>query len=569
MIAVTLLLGAIAWVAVRGVGAVAELQHVATFSSRMKSAISEGDVKAADRLSARVAHHARSAHELTSDPVWRAFGIVPWLGPNFTAVSDIAEIADDVANDALEPLIDAAGGLDLAGFGLVDGAIDLAPFAEIEQPLAAASATLSDAESRALRIDADATLPPLAEKVREMREVVTQAATVVGTLHGASALLPGMLGAAGPRDYVIAMQNNSELRSSGGIIGAIALLHAEGGVISLARQAATSDFPPLDEPLPLSDSTVALFGDGPGVHLQNITSIPDFTEAGPTIAERWTDRFGGTVDGVIAVDTVVTAHLLGATGPLAFGPFTVDEDNVVRTLLSDVYATVPDPLVQDSIFAQAASTLLGAALSGADPKALIGALAESADEGRVRIWSAHPEEQRLLAKSTLAGSLPHDGDRPSVGVLINDTTGGKLDFYAKAAIATAVGVCHGEQTTQVRVTWTNGAPADAATSLSEYVTGGGHYGVPPGSTRTLVTVYGPEEATPSHIDRDGAERPVQTAMLGTRSAVQHEVILAPGESTTITVEFSGTGAGARGTAVRHTPMVTGPDIDRKTLHCTS
>lgn len=570
IIALALLLCAIGWVAIRGAGAVGDLQQVATLSTRLKTAIVAGDLDEAERLSKRIAHNARSAQQLTADPVWAAFGLVPWLGANFDAVREVADIADDVADDALRPVLGAASELDLTSLGFVDGAIDLTPFAEIEKPLAAASAALSSAETRSARIDAEATLPPLADAVKRMRSVVAEASTVIGTLHGASALLPSMLGGDGPRDYVVAMQNNAELRSSGGIIGAIALLRAEGGRISLVQQASTADFPPLDAPLPLSESANALFDDGPGRYLQNITSIPDFSEAASLVATRWTDRFGGAVDGVVAVDAVVTSHLLTATGPLAFGPFTVDADNVVKTLLSDIYAAVPDPLVQDEIFAQAASGLLGTALSGANPKDLVGALAQSAEEGRVRIWSAHPEEQELLAESTLSGALPQDGEnRSTVGVLFNDTTGGKMDYYATASIATAVGSCHGVPTTQVRVTWTNGAPADAATSLPWYVTAGGHYGVAPGSTRTRVLIYGPEGALPSHIDRDGSEESVQTALLGTRTAIQHEVLLAPGESTVITIEFTGEGAGVRGTAVTHTPMVADPKVSRGELHCSS
>lgn len=565
----TLLVLATGWVTVRGIGAVNDLQQVAATSSKLKEAIGQGDLEEAAALSTRIAHHAQSAHELTSDPIWRGFGLVPWLGPNFSAVSDVAEIADDVASDALVPVLDAAGELDLASLGLSNGAVDLTPFAKIEPSLADASDTLSSAEERALRIDADATLPPLADAVREMRSTVTQAATVVGSLHGASALLPSMLGADGPRNYVIAMQNNAELRSSGGIIGAIALLHAENGRISLVQQASVPDFPSLDTPIPLSESTVALFEDQPGRYMQNLTSIPDFTEAGPAIAKRWQDRFGQPVDGVIAVDAVMTENLLAATGPLAFGPFDATKETVVSLLLSEIYAAIPDPLVQDEIFSQAAGVLLSAALTKAEPKDLVAALAESADQHRIRIWSAHEDEEKLLAASSLGGARPTDDTETHVGVLFNDTTGGKMDYYTDAAISTAVGVCDGEPTTQVTVTWTNDAPADAATSLPPYVTAEGFYGVPAGSVRTLIAVYGPEGATPSHIDRDGKEESVQTALLGSRSAVQHQVLLAPGESSTITVEYQGTGAGERLTVVDHTPVIGTPEITREELRCAS
>ncbi len=547
-----------------------DLQQVAKGSSQLKAAIAAGDLEAAKPLARSIAHNADSAHGLTSDPVWHAFGALPWIGPNFSAVSDIAEIADDVSSDALTPLLDVAADFDLASLGFTGGSIDLAPFAEIAGPLGTAETALTAAQQQARRIDADATLPPLADAIRTMRSSVTEAATVVGSLHGAAVLLPTMLGGEGPRTYVLAMQNNAELRSSGGIIGAIALLHAENGRITLQTQASTRDFPPLDTALPLSDSTTALFEDRPGRYLQNITSIPDFREAGAAIATRWQGRFGGTVDGVVAVDAVVAKHLLAATGDLTFGPFTASSDNVTDILLSQIYAAVPDPAVQDEIFAQAAGALFGAALSGAEPRALLGALADSAAEGRIRIWSAHEDEEAVLADSDLGGTIPADTDDATyVGVLMNDTTGGKMDYYTRASLSTSVGTCQGQPTTQVRVTWTNTAPADAATSLPPYVTADGFYGVPAGTVRTLIAVYGPEGATPSHIDRDGAEEGVQTAMIGDRSAVQHEVSLAPGESTTITVEFQGTGAGQRLTDVLHTPLIDTPETTREPLRCAS
>ncbi len=566
----TCLLLAVGWVAVRGIGAVDALQTVRERAGELKTAIAARDVDEADRLAASIARHAASAHDLTSDPVWTAFGYVPWLGPNFRAVSEVAAITDDVAADALSPVLDAAADLDLARLGLSGGAVDLAPFAAIEPSLAEAAEVLADAADRARRIDADATLPPLADAVREMRGAVTEAATVVGGLHGAALLLPSMLGGEGPRNYVVAMQNNAELRSSGGIIGSIALIHAENGQISLVQQASTRDFPPLDAPLPLSESTVALFEDGPGRYLQNLTSIPDFAEAGPAIAARWQGVFGGTVDGVVAVDAVVAAHLLEASGDVTFGPFTVSSATVVDVLLSQIYAAVPDPAAQDEVFAQAAGALLGAALTAAEPQALLASLGAAADEQRIRIWSAHEDEQSVLAASSLSATLPTDAeDEATVGVLLNDTTGGKMDYYARAKVGVATGVCAGIPTTQVRVTWSNDAPPDAATSLPAYVTGGGQYGVDPGSVRTLIAIYGPEQSVFAGSQRDGAEEPVQTALLGTRPVVQHEVVLAPGESATVVAEFRDGGAGERLTSVSQTPTVSPAEATRDELRCGS
>ncbi|KDA06600.1 hypothetical protein DC31_09495 [Microbacterium sp. CH12i] len=565
---VTLLILAIGWVMIRGIGAVNELKQVQKTTSQLRSTIAEGNLERAPQIASRIAEHAASARSLTSDPIWRGFEFVPWLGANFTAMREVAEVADSIAADAVTPVLDVAAGIDLASLGFTGSTIDLAPFAEVEAPLADASAVLSAAETQAQRINTDSTLPPLADAVEEMRDVVTEAATVIGAVHGASVLLPPMLGADGPRTYVIAMQNNAELRSDGGIVGSLALIRADHGSLSIVSQASTADFPALDTPLPLSDSTVALFEDGPGRHIQNITSIPDFTEAGATIALRWEQRFGQPVDGVIAVDAVVAQHLIEATGPLAFGPFTADSKTILSILLSEIYATFPDPVQQDAVFAQAANGLFAAALSSGSPQQLIGAFAAAADEDRIRIWSAHPEEETLLAASTLGGTLPTDGARGAyVGVLFNDTTGGKMNFYTEAAISTAIGTCRGEPTTQVKVTWTNNAPADAADTLPAYVTGNGIFGVVAGNVRTLIAIYGPEGATIRTFDRDGSKEGVQTTILGTRSVIQHDVLLEPGEKTTITVSFIGTGAGDRLTRVQHTPMIDTPETTRAEFVC--
>lgn len=116
------------------------------------------------------------------------------------------------------------------------------------------------------------------------------------------------------------------------------------------------------------------------------------------------------------MDAVVAKHLIAATGDLTFGPFTATPENVTDILLSEIYAAVPDPAVQDEIFAQAAGALFGAALSGGDPRALIGALATSAEEGRIRIWSAHDDEEAVLAGSALGARFPPTASmRPTWG----------------------------------------------------------------------------------------------------------------------------------------------------------
>lgn len=554
-LAVITVLLATAWVVVRGLGAASELQSVRNSVAQLKSAIADRDLERADLIAPRITAHAALASDLTSDAIWRGFEVVPWLGANFTALREIAEVTESVATpDITDPLLDLAHRVDPATLGFTGSRIDLGPLAAAAASLAPASTALDAAHSAAQRIDADAALPPVADAVRDGQALVDDVATTIGAMHGAAVLLPSMLGSGEPRTHLIVLQNNSEIRSHGGAIAAISLVRTEGGTISISSTVSARDLPTLGAPLPLADTTVALFGDAPGTSVRDATSIPDFAAAAAVVAERWQQQYGGVIDGVVAIDLVAASRLVDVAGSVSFGAYTVDADTLVPTLAEELPAAIPDAAGRDAVFAEAGASILSSALASGDPVALIEAMAAAADDDRVRVWSPRPEEQVRLAASTLGGTLPvDDDDLVHVGVLVNDATGSPLGSHAHASISTAVGACHGEPTAQVRVTWTSDVSAEAAASAPASPD------LDPGDIRTLVAVYGPEGSRVA-----GAEA---TTALGSRPVAQHDLTLSPGESTTVTVSFTGSGAGERLTRLHHTPLLEDPAVAPGELDC--
>jgi len=258
----------------------------------------------------------------------------------------------------------------------------------------------------------------------------------------------------------------------------------------------------------------------------------------------WKQKFGQQVDGVLAMDPVTLSYILRATGPvqLATGD-TLTADNAVKLLLSDVYAKYPDPTVQDAFFASAASAVFDKVSSGSfDTKKFIAAISEGAGEGRMRLWSDHESEQRRLAGTSLAGELPSaSAATRQFGVYLNDGTGAKMDYYLEKTVSVGSSVCRkdGRPTSVVQVTLKNTAPADAATSLPTYVTGGGNFGTEPGKIKTLIAVYAPTSALYLGSAQDGEQVGVQTTSDGGHPVAQLQTLLAPGESTTFRVAFLG------------------------------
>lgn len=556
-----------AWVGVRGVLAYGHLQDAQAAASTARDSLAD-PATAADAVAA-LSEDTAAARALTSDPVWRFAEDVPWVGPQLAAVATVAAAVDDVAT-ALDPLSQVAATFDVAALRPQDGRIDLAPFTAIQDAATTGADGIAGAAASVSAIDRAPLLRPLRDAVDEVGGLLDETRTATGALTRAAALLPTMLGADGPRDYLVLFQNNAEWRSLGGIPGAMALLHTDAGALSLAAQSTSGDYPRYeDSVLPLGEEIEAIYTPRPGRWIQNVTQVPDFAVSGALAREMWAREHGQQVDGVIALDPVALSYLLTATGPVTLPTGDVlSADNAVQLLLNDVYQRYEDPRVQDAFFAAAAAAVFDAlSRGGVDPTALVAALGRAGDEHRLLLWSAHESDQALLAETTLAGGLPASDDETArFGVYLNDGTGSKMDYYLTAGTTLAWDECavqpEGEAaglaagTATLTVTITSNAPADAA-SLPAYITGEGAFGVPPGIARTVAYVYLPEG-----FELVGATLGDETGFGGGthagRRVVSYTVDLAPGESATAAITARTAAPAAPRLEVRATPTLTSP-----------
>ncbi len=542
---VLLLILAVAWVGVRGALAKGHLERAVADVTTLRSQLGDGYTKAAQATAEHLEGEASAARSLTGDPVWGAAQQVPFFGSNLRAVREVSVVVDDVASGAVSPVSRVVGGLNTGSFAPKSGRVDLDPLVKAQPAVAQAAATLTKAERDTNAIDTSDTLSPVTSAVNQLRNALRSASDQVDTANRVVQLAPAMLGNDGDRNYVLLFQNNAELRAGGGIPGAVALLKVQDGAISLGDQVAGASFGPYGESvLPLDPGTRTLYGEITGRYMQDVTLTPRFDLSAELTREMWKQKFGQQVDGVVAIDPVTLSYILRATGPVQLPTGdTLTSDNAVQLLLSDVYAKYPDPKVQDLFFASAASAVFDKVSAGSfDAKQFVGALTQGVQEGRLRLWSATKAEQARLEGTPLAGDLPTaTRSLRQFGVYLNDGTASKMDYYLDKTVSVGTSVCRadGRPTSAVEVTITNSAPADAATSLPEYVTGGGLSGTEPGKIKTLVAIYAPEDAIYLGSTQDGKQVPVQTVMDGGHPVAQLQTLLAPGESTTFRVAFLG------------------------------
>lgn len=544
---------AVLWLGAKASTIKTELEASTQLASKLKENILQNRPADANAVVDELRRHTAAARDAASDPVWSLASAAPWLGANFSATAEIARSADDVATLGVAPLVKVYDSLNWDKLMPSGSGTDLEPIRKAAPSVASAANAVRASAERLNGIDAGSLLPQIARPLTEARQQLGSVVEELDTASDTAGLAPAMLGSDKPRHYLLLVQNNAEVRATGGIPGALAVLTAEKGKISLSAETSATELGRFNPPVSVDDEQQRIYTDRMGTFMQDVNFTPDFPTAASTALKMWEQKRGERLDGAISIDPVALGYILDATGPVRLKdpqmlaltegklPTQLSGKNVVKTLLSDVYAQIKDPKAQDVYFAAVAKEIFGALSSGkGEAKNLLAGLGKGVEEHRVLLWSGDTGEQSILGKYTLSGSI----SGPSVpaaqfGVYFNDGTGAKMDYYVKRTVQ-LVQQCttaDGYGTIKVRITSTNTAPADAATSLPTYVTGGGAFGVPPGTAQSNVIAYGPAQAYVETATQDGKKVPFGAQRHDDRPVGTLSVRLAPGQSSTVEFTF--------------------------------
>ncbi|MCZ7437261.1 DUF4012 domain-containing protein [Micromonospora sp. WMMC241] len=551
LVVVSVLLAAGGWVAFRGWQARSHLVNAAGLAKDLSVQVLEGDMARAQRTLSALQEQATAARGATGDPVWWLGQRTPYAGDDLTAVRQISVAVDDLARLAFPTLLR----VDLASLVPKQGRLDV-------NRLRAVSAEVSSADQAVRRSSERLRAVPTGGLVTQVRDAVTALQVELDKLGDLTSaadrgarLLPPLLGADGPRTYLIVSQNPAELRATGGMFGAYVVLRTDGGRIRLAGQGNASQLLRFDPPLKVDPEARRLWSDLPGIYPADVNLSPDFPAAAALYREMVRRRTGTTVDGVLAVDPVVLSYLLGVIGPVTVpdGP-ALTGSTAVRTLLSDSYRDL-DAQAQDTFFARAATGVFEALFTKTvDATALLTVIRRSIQERRILFWSVRSEEQRVLAGTRLAGQLPEKDTVPTVGVFLNDGSGAKLGYYLRFSATLTVGACQpdGRRELRLRVTVHSTAPRSG---LTESVTGlalsGDKY-----TARTFVSVHTPSGGAVLTGRLDGRNTSMGGGTDRRRQVAVANVEVGPGQTRTLDVTLL-TGQNGAGTAdLVLTPTVT-------------
>lgn len=537
------------------------LVNAMPFAAQMQQALLSADAAGAEAAAQSFTAEAELAAAATNGRAWGVLAGVP-LPPfeNLRAVDTVSDIAVSLGHEVLIP----AASFQLSSLAPSGGKVDVAALQGLAKQMTEISAAVDEARADLAAIDRGALIGPVSDGMTDVETSLDQIHAAVAPAQDVLSVLPAALGATEPRNYLLMFQGNAEVRASGGGPGSFILLRADNGALTIAREAAATEFDiALPEPIiPLDAETEAVYSDIIGRWVANLTGTPDFPTSAALAQGWWQSEFGDQVDGVISLDPVALSYLLRATGPLSLPTGeTLTSENAVPLLLNEAYFAYPTGVESNLFFAGAAAAVFDGLTKGTpDPVSLIAALGQAGEEGRLKIWTADSKATELLGTSPLSGILPRANDTESaIGVFFNDTTGSKMDYYVDASVSVATDQCRAvaEPTWTTTVSLANSISAEAAADLPSYITGPYYE---PGLIATDLIIYSPVGATIDSWTIDGKEHPAaaHTSHLG-RDVVRVAVTTPPSSTTTLEVAMTGapgtTAADYGDLDVRHTPMV--------------
>ena len=398
---------------------------------------------------------------------------VPVVGRSWAAERAVARSATEVVGAArllaerVAALRAGAGGVELAA--LADLRADLAG------PVQRGASEYDELRSTPLGL----TPPQVSRGVTQAREALGPAVDALRQADTGLTAVSGLLGASGPRSVLVILQNNAELRGSGGYTSSFATGRTQDGRLllePLQDLIEVADPPETDRYLPAPQEYVEDFqtygGNSTMWRTWNMSPhVPDSAVVGARIAGAVTGR---EPDVVVLLDVPA----MGALAALGGTAITLPDGSVVQpseltdALLVDAYAgagTDSEAQVRRRVQLQAAATAAVSRLLGGDVPAeeLARPLVRLADQRHLAVWSARPAEQQALERLGVAGQLvpPRGGDL--VHVSVNNTGANKLDLYVDRRVSVTAEVGPSSAAVTQRVSFTNAAPPD----LVPYVAG--------------------------------------------------------------------------------------------------
>ncbi|PJC37349.1 hypothetical protein CO046_00910 [Candidatus Peregrinibacteria bacterium CG_4_9_14_0_2_um_filter_53_11] len=312
------------------------------------------------------------------------------------------------------------------------------------------------------------------ETVALAQRALDGVSTLVGRLESEIPTILILLGDEAPHTYLVLIQNNAELRPTGGFIGNVAIMEMNDGhltrnevhdIYSYDHQLVEKITPP-DE--------IAIINDRWFMRDSNFSA--DFPTSARTTADFLEKEGGPGVDTIIAIDQQVIANILNLTGP-------VEVEGLSKPLSAENFSNVLSYVIESKLFGREQPKIILANFmesfqerffEGVDPASLLPLLKASITGKHLLIYSTDEAVQKFAIAIGADGALPQLKPKEDfLAIAHTSVAGNKSDSYIRETIAHDTylnrdGSVSNELTITRQHTWNSRAEAQLRTLLSSF-----------------------------------------------------------------------------------------------------
>ena len=461
--------------------------------------------------------------------IWKTAYKIPKFKGYIDSVKELLDLVQEASSDIARPTVAVLNDYPLSGLKVDDGF-----------SITTINAYLSLLEDIEPKID---------HIVTAMNQVV-QIASMTGSYDNLKEFLPlfkTFIGDGSDRTYLLAAQNSSEIRASGGFPGSIGTIRIRDGVLTIGDF--SSVYKVLASYTPSAANITAeekeLFGswmNGP----RDACFDPDFERVAYIWALAYEQKNSEHVNGVVSLTPAIIQGMLEYIGNVTLSDGTeLTSENATKVLQYDLYykylnanasATAGDYV--DDLFAETAKATMSKLVSDFDVKKAgdyYKVFSDGAKNRTVMMWMEDEEEQEFVKNAGCSGGLNEDPENPETGVYFSISDPCKLGWFLDidTEIGEPVVNDDGTRTYDVTATYSNVLSNADKVNAGNYILGS--YG---GTITGYIHIFAPAGGTISDIKTSNGGRMYTGTYHNLDVAYMFGNSIAPGANITITYKVT-------------------------------
>lgn len=282
--------------------------------------------------------------------------------------------------------------------------------------------------------------------------------------------LPAILGEVERKTYLILLQNNTELRATGGFIGSYALATLEDGkLIDFKVEDIYTADGQLKGKVNPPDEILHYLGQ-PNWYLRDSNFSPDFLVSAQRARWFLEKELGVLVDGVIGVDLSLAEKLVKTVGPLDLPDYQekiTDKNLFEKTEYQSEINFFPGSKQKKNFLTSLGKTLFNKILhaSEKDYLSIAGAISEGLKEKHLAFYFSDAQLQSLFSKEKLTGEISQTetGENNDYLMVVDSNFGAnKANYFVKRTIKQEINIGKlNEVSEKVTIYYKNNSPTDS------------------------------------------------------------------------------------------------------------